>query len=81
MFHRLLVGIDDTEQTEVTLTFAVSVAQQCGSTVRVYRVNAQQVGGGGVPLLTNEEATDVVGAIEGLRVQGLTASGIVHRVH
>ena len=43
MFHRLLIGIDDTEQTEVTLSFAVSVAQRCGSTVRLCLINARQV--------------------------------------
>jgi nucleotide-binding universal stress UspA family protein len=80
MFERLLVAIDDSEQTEVTLSFAGSVAGQHGSSVRLCFVNAFQAGSRGVPLLSDDEATElVIAAIRELRTQGVSASGCVHR--
>ncbi len=80
MFQRLLVGIDDSEQTEITLCFAIAVAQNCGSTVHLCFVNPFQVGSRGIPLLSDAEATEVVvRGIRRLRAEDIITSGSVRR--
>ena len=80
MFQRLLVGIDDSEQREVTLSFAVAIARQCGSTVHVCFVNPVPSGSRGLPVLDGAEATEVVrGALRQLRAEDITAHGSVRR--
>ncbi len=82
MFQRVLVAIDDTEQTGVTISFAISIARECRSTVRLCMVNPFRAGSRGIPLLTDDEAADrVIDAIEQFRREGIASSGCVYRSH
>ncbi len=80
MFQRLLVGIDDSEQTDITLSFAVALARNFRSTVHLCFVNPFQVGSRGIPLLSDAEATEVVvRGIQRLRAEDIVTSGSVRR--
>ena len=79
MFQRLLVAIDDSEQREITLSFALALARQCGSTVHLCFVNAVPMGGRGIPLLIDAEANDVVAAPCGSSGRGDPRQGSVRR--
>jgi len=80
MFQRLLVGIDDSEQREITLSFAMALARQCGSTVHFCFVNPIPVGSRGLAVLDAAEANEVVaGAMRQLQAEGITATGSVRR--
>jgi nucleotide-binding universal stress UspA family protein len=80
MFQRLLVGIDDSDQREITLSFAMAVARQCGSTVHFCFVNPVPVGSRGLAVLSAAEANELVaGAMRQLRSEGIPATGSVRR--
>lgn len=80
VFQRLMVAIDGTEGSEVTLSFASALARQCDGTVHVLHVNESAVGSRGVPLRTDEEATAlVVGAMKQLGEDGIRSCGSVRR--
>jgi nucleotide-binding universal stress UspA family protein len=80
MFQRLLVAIDGTERSDVTLSFAGALAQHSGAVVHVLCVNEYIVGSRGIPLRTNAEATEVLtNAVALLRAQGLRVSGSAPR--
>jgi nucleotide-binding universal stress UspA family protein len=80
MFQRLLVAIDGTERSDVTLSFASALARQCGGTVHVLHVNESAVGSHGLPLRTDEEATALVlEAMRQLQAEGVRACGSVRR--
>jgi len=80
MFQRLLVGIDDSEPRETTLSFAVAIARQHGSTVHLCFVNPVPVGGRGLAVLSAVEATEVeAGAMRQLRAEGIATTGSVRR--
>ncbi len=80
MFPRLLVAIDNDGNADVTLSFATAVARQSDAAVHLLHVNEHIVGSRGVPLLTDEEATRLlVDAVDGLRLEGIRASGSVRR--
>jgi nucleotide-binding universal stress UspA family protein len=80
MFQRLLVAIDGTEGSDVTLSFASALAHQCDGTVHVLYVNEFAVGSRGIPVRTDEEATGVVvEAVKRLRAEGVRACGSVRR--
>ncbi len=80
MFQRLLVAIDGTEGSDVTLSFASALARKCDGTVHVLLVNESAVGSRGVPLRTDEEATGVVvEAVRQLGAEGIRSCGSVRR--
>jgi nucleotide-binding universal stress UspA family protein len=80
MFQRLLVGIDDSDQREITLSFAMAVARQCGSTVHLCLVNPVPVGSRGLAVLSAAEANEVVAdGMRQLRSEGIPATGSVRR--
>jgi nucleotide-binding universal stress UspA family protein len=80
MFQRLLVAIDGTETSDVTLSFAGALAQHSGAVVHVLYVNEYIVGSRGIPLHTNAEATELLtGAVDLLRAQGLRVTGSAPR--
>jgi nucleotide-binding universal stress UspA family protein len=80
MFRQLLVAIDDSGASSTAVSFAVALAQRSGCGVHVLHVNEYIVSSRGVPLQTDEEATQlVVDAIEELRSVGIRASGSVRR--
>jgi len=80
MFQRLLVAIDGTESSDVTLSFASAIAQQSGAVVHVLYVNEYVVGSRGVPLRTNAEATELLtGAVGLLRAEGTRVTGSARR--
>lgn len=76
MFQRLLVAIDDTERSDITLSFATAVAKERGAVVHLFYVNEFAVGTGGMPLHTNEEAVALLTrAAEQLRAEGIRVTG------
>jgi nucleotide-binding universal stress UspA family protein len=80
MFRKLLVAVDNTDRSDVALSFASAVAQQCSAAVHVLHVNEFVVGARGVTIFSDEKAINLVtGAIEQLRSEGIRASGSVRR--
>jgi nucleotide-binding universal stress UspA family protein len=80
MFQRLLVAIDGTESSDVTISFASALAQQSGAVVHVLYVNEYLVGCKGIPLHTNAEATELLTrAVGQLRAEGIRVSGTARR--
>ena len=56
MFSRILLAIDDSESSEVAISFATALARQYSSAVRVVHVNEYLVGGRGFTVETKVEA-------------------------
>lgn len=80
MFQKLLFAMDDTERSQVALSFATSMARECSALVHVLHVNEYVVGSRGIPVYTDEKAIALVTeAICQLRSQGIRASGSVRR--
>jgi nucleotide-binding universal stress UspA family protein len=81
MFKRLLVAIDHSPSTSVTLSFATALARSEGSaSVHVLHVNRFLVGGRGVTELSNDEATQLVSqAVLQLLEEGVDTTGAVLR--
>jgi nucleotide-binding universal stress UspA family protein len=80
MFQRILVAVGDDEQSAVTLSFVTALARQHDAHVQVLHVNELVVGGRGIPLRTDDEATSiVVDAMHHLRQEGIVADGSVRR--
>jgi nucleotide-binding universal stress UspA family protein len=80
MFQKLLVAIDNTERSDVALSFATAIAQQCSAAVHVLHVNEFVVGTRGMTLFTDEKAIQrVTQAIGQLRSEGIRTSGSVRR--
>lgn len=80
MFRRLLVAIDSSGGASTTVSFATAIAHQSNASVHVLFVNEFIAASRGVPLHTDDEATElVVGAVEQLRLEGIRASGTVRR--
>lgn len=80
MFQRLLVAIDDTERSDITLSFATAVAKQSGAVVHLFYVNEFAVGTGGMAIHTNEEAVALLTrAAEQLRAEGIRVTGSARR--
>lgn len=76
MFQRLLVAIDDSASTPLTLSYATALARSEGATVEVLHVNQYLVGGRGLTVLTATEATQLVdNAVGQLRDDGVEARG------
>lgn len=80
MFRRILVAVGADEQSAVTLSFVTALARQHDAHVHVLHVNELVVGGRGVPLRPDDEATAiVVDAMHHLRDEGIVADGSVRR--
>jgi nucleotide-binding universal stress UspA family protein len=80
MFQRILIGVDDSEPADVAVSFACALADRFRSTVHLVHVNEFTMGSRGIPLRTDEEATDLVlQAAQPFRTLGLTVSGSVRR--
>jgi nucleotide-binding universal stress UspA family protein len=76
MFRRLLLGIDDSPSGEVAVDFTTALAQRCSASVHVLFVNEYLVGGGGISLLTKDEATELLtSAVRQLHDAGIHATG------
>ncbi len=77
MFHRLLVAIDASPSTPVTLGFATALARGNRASVLVVHVNPR-LGGRGFPVLPADEARELVdGAVRQLEEEGVLATGAV----
>ena len=80
MFGKLLVAVDDTDRSELALSFAAAVAQQCSADVHVLHVKEFVVGTRGITFFSDEKAVKLVtGAMAQLRSEGIRASGSVRR--
>jgi nucleotide-binding universal stress UspA family protein len=80
MFQKLLFAMDDTERSEVALSFVTAVAREHSAAVHVLHVNEYVVGTRGVTVFTDEKAIALVtDAICQLRSDGIRASGSVRR--
>jgi len=80
MFQKLLVAIDNTERSDVALSFATAIAQQCSAAVHVLHVNEFVVGTRGMTLFSDEKDIQrVTEAIGQLRSEGIKTSGSVRR--
>jgi nucleotide-binding universal stress UspA family protein len=80
MFKRILIGVDDGEAADVAVSFASALAERFGSAVHLVHVNEFTMGSRGVPLRTDQEATDLVlRAAEPFRTLGVAVSGSVRR--
>jgi nucleotide-binding universal stress UspA family protein len=80
MFQKLLFAMDDTERSEVALSFATAVARECSAVVHVLYVNEYVVGSRGIPVFTDEKSIALVtDAICQLRSEGIRATGSVRR--
>jgi len=81
MFHRLLVAVDGSGSTPVTVSFAGALARQCRAHLHVLHVNAMLVGAGGHARRTDQEAMEVVeSAVRELHAVGADATGTLCRV-
>ena len=80
MFQRILIGVDDSEPADVAVSFSSALAERFRSAVHLVHVNEFTMGSRGVPLRTDQEATDLVlRAAEPFRTLGLAVSGSVRR--
>ena len=80
MFHQLLVAIDDSPSTPVTLSFATALAQRDGASVHVLHANRMLFGGRGITEIADTDAALLVeGAVTQLVGQGVSATGSVTR--
>jgi nucleotide-binding universal stress UspA family protein len=82
MLQRLLIAIDDSTSSPVTLSFASSLSRREGASVHVLHVNQFQVGGRGITELTETEASRLVEAgVRELNEQGIEATGSLARAN
>jgi nucleotide-binding universal stress UspA family protein len=78
MFERFLLAINDSPGREVAIDFSGALARRCAASVHVLLVNERLVGGHGLTLLTQAEATELItSAVGQLRAAGVTTSGSV----
>jgi nucleotide-binding universal stress UspA family protein len=79
MFNRVLLAIDDSDSSEVALSFATAVALQSSGAVRVVHVNEYLVGGRGFTIETQAEAISrLEGAVATLRAAGIPTEGSLY---
>jgi len=80
MFRHLLVAIDRSSSTPVTLSYVTALARQDDASVHVLHVNRYLVGGRGITELPESEATALVDdAVRLLADEGVAATGSVAR--
>lgn len=78
MFQKLLLAVDDSAGSQVAVSFATALAQPTSASVHVVYVNEFLVGGRGLTLHTQAEATALVAeAVSQLRSAGIDVSGSV----
>jgi nucleotide-binding universal stress UspA family protein len=79
MFSRIVLAIDDSESSEVAISFATALAQQYSSAVRVVHVNEYLVGGRGLAAETQSEAIGhLERAVSALRAAGIATQGSLY---
>ena len=77
MFRRILLAIDDSESSDVAISFATALAAQYSSAVRVVHVNEFLVGGRGITVETETQAiAHLENAVSALRASGHTDGGL-----
>jgi nucleotide-binding universal stress UspA family protein len=76
MFQRILFAIDDTEASEIGLSYTTGLAQEHGASIHVVHINQFIVGGRGNTYLSPREASALVDrAVVQLRSSGIEATG------
>jgi nucleotide-binding universal stress UspA family protein len=79
MFTRILLAIDDSASSEAAISFGAAMARQSSASVRVVHVNELLVGGRGLTVETQAQATlDLEKAVAFLRGAGLPADGALY---
>jgi nucleotide-binding universal stress UspA family protein len=79
MFSRILLAIDDSESSEVAISFATALARRHGSAVRVVHVNEYLVGGRGFTIETKVQAIGhLESAVSALRSAGVPTEGSLY---
>jgi nucleotide-binding universal stress UspA family protein len=79
MFNRILLAIDDSDSSEVAISFATALAREYSSAVRVVHVNEFLVGGRGVTIETQAEAiSHLEHAVTSLRAAGVATEGSLY---
>ena len=72
MFRRILLAIDDSQSSDVAISFATALAAQYSSAVRVVHVNEFLVGGRGFTVETEAQAiSHLENAVSALRAAGI----------
>jgi nucleotide-binding universal stress UspA family protein len=78
MFRRILLAVDGTSSSEMAISFATALAEQCSAAVHVLHVNEHLVGGRGLTVRTSDEAAQLVAdAAVQLQSAGIEVSGAV----
>jgi nucleotide-binding universal stress UspA family protein len=79
MFTRILLAIDDSDASEVAISFATAKARQASASVRVVHVNEYLVGGRGLTVVTQAEAIELLErAVGTLRGAGIPTEGSLY---
>jgi len=79
MFTRILLAIDDSDASEVAVSFATAMALQGSATVRVVHVNEYLVGGRGFTVETQAQAIELLEhAVGTLRDAGIPTEGSLY---
>jgi nucleotide-binding universal stress UspA family protein len=79
VFNRILLAIDESESSEVALSFAMSLALKSPCAVRVVYVNEYLVGGRGFTVKTQAEAINhLENAVNTLRSAGIPTEGSLY---
>jgi nucleotide-binding universal stress UspA family protein len=79
MFNRILLAIDDSDSSEVAISFATALAREYSSAVRVVHVNEFLVGGRGVTVETQAQAIGhLEHAVGALRAAGIATEGSLY---
>jgi nucleotide-binding universal stress UspA family protein len=75
MFERILLAIDNSPSSEVTIAFASAFAKHSSAKIHVFHVNEFLVNGRGLTLETKPEAIDLLTrAVNDLSQQGVVVS-------
>jgi nucleotide-binding universal stress UspA family protein len=79
VFTRILLAIDDSPASEAAISFAIALARQSTSAVRVVHVNEYLVGGRGFTVETQSEAIGhLEKAVSVLRAAGIPTEGSLY---
>jgi len=79
MFTRILLAIDDSASSEAALSFGAAMARQSSASVRIVHVNELLVGGRGLTVETQAQATRrVESAVTSLQDAGIPSDGAVY---
>ena len=79
MFTRILLAIDETDSSEVAISFASAMAHDTSGSVRVVHVNEYLVGGRGFTVETRAQAiAHLENAVNTLRAAGIPTEGSLY---